>query len=317
MTTLTHDSEVDVRAGRRLGLGLALTSAGTFGLSGTLASGLMTTGWSPAAVVACRTGIAALGLLPFLLMSLRGRWHVLRDNARALLAYGAVPVAGTQLAYFSAVDRMPVSVALLVEYTAPVAVIGWLWLRHGQRPGRTTVAGTALAAVGLVGVLDLLSGASVDALGVLFALLACVGAATYFVMSASPGASLQPMVLAGGGLLVGTVVLLLAGLSGVVPMHGSTAPASYDGHEVVWWLPLVGLGLVTAAVPYVTGIAATRRLGSRLASFVALSEVLFAVVFAWLLLGQVPHPVQVLGGVLVLAGVVLVRAGEPADLSER
>ena len=80
-----------------------------------------------------------------------------------------------------------------------------------------------------------------------------------------------------------------------------------------------GLGLVTAAVPYVTGIAATRRLGSRLASFVALSEVLFAVVFAWLLRDQVPHPVQVLGGVLVLAGVVLVRAGEPAApaVSER
>jgi drug/metabolite transporter (DMT)-like permease len=60
----------------------------------------------------------------------------------------------------------------------------------------------------------------------------------------------------------------------------------------------------------VTGIAATRRLGSRLASFVALLEVLFALVFAWLLLDELPAPVQFLGAAVVLAGVVLVKLGE-------
>ena len=52
------------------------------------------------------------------------------------MAYGVIAVAGCQLAYFSAVDRLPVAVALLIEYTAPVAVIAWLWARHGQRPDR-------------------------------------------------------------------------------------------------------------------------------------------------------------------------------------
>jgi hypothetical protein len=74
------------------------------------------------------------------------------------------------------------------------------------------------------------------------------------------------------------------------------------------------LGVVTAAVAYVSGIAASRRLGPRLASFVGLLEVLAGLLFAWALLGQLPGWVQVLGGLLVLTGVVVVRAGESAIL---
>ena len=75
-------------------------------------------------------------------------------------------------------------------------------------------------------------------------------------------------------------------------------------------LPILLLGVVTAAVAYVSGIAAIRRLGSRLASFVALAEVLFGVMWAWVLLDELPRPVQLLGGVLIMAGVVAVKLGE-------
>jgi drug/metabolite transporter (DMT)-like permease len=67
---------------------------------------------------------------------------------------------------------------------------------------------------------------------------------------------------------------------------------------------------VTAAFAYVTGIAANRRLGSRLASFVALGEVLAAVLWTWALLGELPRTIQLAGGLLVLAGVVVVKLGE-------
>jgi drug/metabolite transporter (DMT)-like permease len=203
-----------------------------------------------------------------------------------------------------------VGVALLIEYTAPVAVILWLWLRHGQRPGLLTLAGAAVAAVGLVLVLDLLSGADLSALGVVWALLAMVGAATYFVLSANEDNGLPPIVLAASGLALGALALLVAGLVGIVEMSWSTRPVAYSGVTVAWWLPLLGLGVITAAVAYVTGIAASRRLGSRLASFAALLEVLFALVFAWLLLGELPRAVQFLGGALILAGVVVVKLGE-------
>ena len=161
-------------------------------------------------------------------------------------------MAGAQLCYFYAVSYMQVSVALLLEYTAPVAVVLWLWLRHGHRPSGLTVVGAAIAAGGLVLVLDVISGAELSTIGVLWALGAMVGAASYFVISADESNGLPGISLAAGGLLVATVVLGLAGAVGVLPLRAATAPAVYDGHAVAWWLPVLALGLVTAAFAYVT-----------------------------------------------------------------
>jgi drug/metabolite transporter (DMT)-like permease len=72
----------------------------------------------------------------------------------------------------------------------------------------------------------------------------------------------------------------------------------------------VGLIILATVLAYVTGIMAARSLGSKVASFVSLTEVLFAVIWAWLLLGELPGPVQLLGGVLIVGGVVLVRVDE-------
>lgn len=309
MTAVAHDTQVAARS-QAAGFAFAVVSASSFGLSGALAGGLFVTGWSPAALVACRIVIGALVLIPPAAIALHGRCRLLRANAILILSYGLVCVAGCQFAYFSAVARLPVAVALLVEYTAPVAVIGWLWARHAQRPGRVTTAGTVVAGFGLVLVLDVFSAGGVDGLGVAWALLAMVGAATYFVVNAGQDNGLPPIVLAAAGLVVGGVALLAAGAVGLVSFAASTDDASYAGGSVPWWLPILGLGVFTAAIAYVAGIAASRVLGARLGSFAALMEVLFALVFAWLLLGQLPLPVQLLGGVLVLAGVVLVKIGE-------
>lgn len=292
------------------GLAFAIVSAASFGMSGALARGLLDTGWSAGAAVLVRLGLAALVVTPFGVMALRGRWGLVRQNARLLVTYGVSAVAGAQFCYFSAVVHMQVGPALLIEYTAPAAVVLWLWLRHGQRPGAVTLLGAGIAALGLVLVLDLLSGAELSTVGVLWALGAMVGAASYFVISADESNGLPPLVLAAGGLLVGTVVMGLLGLVGLLPIRTATAPTTYAGHSFAWWVPLLALGLVTAALSYTTGIAAGRRLGSRLASFVALLEVVAGVGFAWLLLGELPRPVQLAGGVLILAGVVAVKLGE-------
>lgn len=319
MATVAHDitgpsgapAEIAPASSRVVsGLAFAVVSAATFGLSGPLARGLLDTGWSAGAVVLVRVGIAALVVAPFGVLALRGRWRLLRQNAGLVVLYGVLAVAGAQFCYFSAVVHMQVGPALLIEYTAPAAVVVWLWLRHGQRPGPVTLVGAVLAACGLVLVLDLLSGIDLSLVGVLWALGAMVGAATYFVISADESNGLPPMALAAGGLVVGTAVLGLLGAVGLLAMDTATAPTTYLGRSVTWWVPLVLLGLVTAAVSYTTGIAAGRRLGSRLASFVALLEVVAAIGFAWLLLGELPRPVQLAGGLLILAGVVAVKLGE-------
>ena len=308
-------------AGSRLapGLGFAVLSASAFGLSGSLARGLMDAGWSSAAAVAIRILLAAAVLVPVAAVQLRGRWPLLRSNLPLIAGYGLVAVAGCQLAYFNAVAHMQVGVALLIEYTAPVAVVGWLWARHGQRPGRLTVLGALLAGAGLVLVLDLASGARASTTGILWALGAMVGVAVYFVLSADRENGLPATVLAAGGLVLGGFALLLLGVVGILPLTASTGPVTFTGFTVPWWVPVLALGVLSAALAYVAGIAATRRLGSRLASFVALSEVLVALVAAWLLLGEIPRWIQVLGGALILAGVVAVRLGEarPASAEER
>jgi len=308
MATLTHDE----RAARtRAGLSLALLSAISFSLSGALARPLLESGWTPGAVVLARIWIGALVVAPIGLYTLRGRWSVLRAQARVVLLYGTLAVAGAQFAYFSAVQHMQVGPALLLEYTAPAAIVLWLWLVRGERPARITVAGAVTCAAGLVLVLDLLSGTSLSLIGVAWALAAMVGAATYFLISADVNTGLPPMTLAGAGLLVGALGLSALALVGVLPIRTSSASVEYAGITTAPATALVTMGLVTAALAYVSGVAAGRRLGSRLASFVALSEVVAAIAWAWLLLDELPRPTQLLGGVVILAGVVLVKLGEP------
>jgi len=309
MSAVTHDRKVVPGTGA--GWALALTSAASFGLSGALGLGLMDAGWSAAAAVAVRVLLGGAVLVPVAVVQLRGRWGVLRRYLPLIAVFGAVPVAGCQLAYFTAVQHIPVGVALLIEYTAPLAVVGWLWLRHHQRPTRLTVVGAAIGIVGLLLVVDPGGGGS-DLVGIGAALLAMVGAAFFFVISSRPLDGLPGTALAAGGLLVGGLMLLLAGAVGIVPLTATAAPVAYAGFTAAWWVPVLLLGVVTAALGYGSGIGATRRLGARLTSFVMLSEVLASLVFAWLLLAQAPGPVQLLGGVAIVAGVVVVRRGEPA-----
>ncbi|MFB9765624.1 DMT family transporter [Nocardioides kongjuensis] len=307
MTTLTRDAS---RETARTGVLLALTSAITFALSGALARPMLDSGWTAGSIVLLRIAIGALVVLPFGVVALRGRWELLRRAAPTVVLYGGLAVAGAQYCYFSAVRTMEVGPALLIEYTAPAAVVVWMWLAHGQRPGRLTVAGAVVAALGLVLVLDLFAGADVDVRGTAWALAAMVGAAAYFVISADERSGIPPITLAAGGLVVGGVLLGVLAVTGLMPMASSSSTVAYAGVDVAPWTVLLALGLVTAALAYTTGIAASRRLGSRLASFVALSEVVAAVVWAWLLLDQLPAPVQFLGGGLILAGVIGVKLGE-------
>lgn len=310
MSTVADDTP-RTRTGVRLGLPLAVAAAFAFGSSGAWARGLIDAGWTPGAAVTVRVWVAALVLLVPTVLALRGRWRALRQNAGMVAAYGLLAVAATQLCYFQAVAVMDVGIALLIEYTAPVAVLLWLWLRRGERPTRRSILGAGIAFVGLVLMLDIVTGAQVDVVGVLWALGAMVGAASYFVLSARADTGIPPIALAGSGLLLGAVGLSLAALIGVLPFAWTTADVEYRFGAVPWFVPVLAIGVIATALAYVLGIVSTRMLGSRLASFVALAEVVAALLFGWLLLGQLPGPLQALGGVLVLAGVVVVKLGEP------
>jgi len=167
--------------------------------------------------------------------------------------------------------------------------------------------------VGLVLLINVFGGVHISLVGVGWALGAMIGATVYFIISGDTSNPLPPISLAAAGLTVAAIVLGLVAVMGILPMGFGAGDVEFQAFAIPAWLAVALLGVVTAAIAYVAGIAATRRLGARLGSFVALTEVLAAAIFAWVLLGQAPAPIQLLGAALMLAGVIVVKLGEPTD----
>jgi len=298
----------------RLGLMFAVGSAFTFGMSGPFAKSLMVAGWSPTAAVTARLAGGALVMVIFATVVKPDWIREARRHARVVIAYGLVPIAGAQLCYYNAVSHLSVGVALLLEYTAPILVVGWIWATTRRRPRGMTLAGVGLAVAGIVLVLDILSGAAdVNAVGVAWALAAAICAACYFMMSdevTADGSGLSSITLSAGGLVVGAVAVGLLGLSGVMPLTFTANDAAVAGLTVPWWVPVIVLGVVSTAIAYTLGISGVARLRPSFASLVGLGEVLFAVLSAWVLVGEAVTLTQAVGGVVVLLGLALARQGD-------
>lgn len=290
------------------GLGYALVSAAAFATSGAFAKSLLSSGWSPGAAVTVRIGGSALVLAVPALLALRSAGGLDRRRLALLISYGVVAIAGCQACYFAAIRYLTPGVALLLEYLAPVLLVGWTWVRHGRRPGSRRLAGMGVCAAGLLLVLDILGSAPPDPRGVGFALTAAVCLAGYFAMSSRTDSGMSPVVMTGGGLVVGAVTLAAVGRTGILPLSTSDRPALLAGATVPWWLPVTGLVLVSTVGAFLTGILATRRLGATSASFVGLTEVVFTVLWTAFLLTDVPTGSQVLGGLILLVGVTVVQA---------
>lgn len=292
---------------RMTGLILGVASALAFSSSGPFVKPLLEAGWSLGAALLMRMGVAGLILSPALIVAMRRRRGFLRRNWRLIVAFGLMPVLGCQLFFFSAMQRMPVAVALLIQYLAPVMLVAWVWARTRKAPSALVLWGSAVAIVGLVLVVDI-SGASFDLLGTLLALAAAVCVCAYFVISEKAGDDLPPLALAASGLLTGALVMGLLCATGIMPFRAPPVWVELAGVEVPWFVPMLWVAAVATTLGYAFGVMAVPRIGSRVASFVGLSEVLFALGFAWVFLAEVPAPVQFVGGALILVGVVLVRA---------
>ncbi|OBK70476.1 DMT family transporter [Mycobacterium sp. 1274761.0] len=305
----------------RVGLLFAVASALSFGMSGPLAKALMDVGWSPTGAVTARLAVGAGTVAVFATVVRPGWVRNAVTHRRMVLAYGVVPIAGAQLCYYQAVARLSVGVALLLEYTAPVLVVGWVWATTRRRPSTLTLAGVALAVAGIMLVLDVFAGAHVNAAGVGWGFAAAVCAASYFMLSDGVSAnkvdgSLNATTLAAGGLVVGAVATAGLGLAGVMPLTFTAKDTVIAGWAMTWAVPVVALGVITTAVAYTLGILGIARLRPRFASLVGLSEVMFAILAAWLLLGEAITPTQALGGGVVLAGLALARHGDRSEAVE-
>jgi drug/metabolite transporter (DMT)-like permease len=296
------------RSSTSLGLVIAVIAAVTFGMSGAFIKPLLEAGWSPAAAVTLRALVGGIVLAPFAIVALRGRWSTLWHSRWSVLTMALIGVAATQLVYFAAIQRIPVGTAILIEYTAPLLLVAFAWARSRRMPKVVVLIGSVIALVGLVLVVAPGGASHLDPLGLLFAVGAAVGCAVYFVIAARPSTGLPPVALAASGLLIGAAALALVGLMGFVPFTAPMLDVHMFGTMTPWWVPLLIVGVVATGIAYAASITASQMLGSRLASFMGLLEVVAAALYAWILLGEDLTPPQLLGGVLILAGIAFVRA---------
>lgn len=300
----------------QLGLAFAVVSAFSFGMSGPFAKALMEAGWSPTGAVTARLAGGALVMAVVATLVHRGWVREAWQHRQMALAYGVVPIAGAQLFYYNAVAHLSVAVALLLEYTAPILVVGYLWATTRQRPAAKTLAGVGMAVAGIMLVLNVFgsdTGAEINAVGVAWGLAAAVCAASYFVLGdkvGNDGTGISPITLTASGLVVGTVALGLLGMTGIMQLAFSGADVVVAGTTMSWAIPVLMLGVVATAVAYTLGIHGVVRLRSGFASLVGLAEVLFAVLWAWLLVGEAISLGQGIGGLVVLAGLALARSGD-------
>ncbi|MFJ5773726.1 EamA family transporter [Streptomyces sp. NPDC093094] len=298
--------------GKGVGLGLALGSAVAFGGSGVAAKPLIEAGLDPLHVVWLRVAGAALVMLP---LAVRRR-ALLRRRPALLAGFGLLAVAGVQACYFAAISRVPVGVALLVEYLAPALVLGWVRFVQRRPVTRAAALGVVLAVGGLACVVEVWAGLGFDALGLLLALGAACCQVGYFVLSDQGSDSGEdapdPLGVIAYGLLIGAAVLTVVARPWGMDWSVLGGSADMDGTGVPALALLAWIVLVATVVAYVTGVLAVRRLSPQVAGVVACLEAVIATVLAWVLLGEHLSAPQIAGGAVVLVGAFIAQSSAPA-----
>ncbi|MFG2313086.1 DMT family transporter [Streptomyces sp. NPDC048566] len=311
-----HTSQGSQGGGKGFGLGLALVSAVAFGGSGVAAKPLIEAGLDPLHVVWLRVAGAALAMLP---LAVRHR-ALLKRRPALLVGFGLLAVAGVQACYFAAISRIPVGVALLVEYLAPALVLGWVRFVQRRPVTRAAAVGVVLAAGGLACVVEVWSGLRFDLVGLLLALGAACCQVGYFVLSdqgSDAGAQApDPLGVIAYGLLVGTGVLTAVARPWTMDWSVLGGRADLDGTSVPAALLLGWIVLIATVAAYVTGVLSVRRLSPQVAGVVACLEAVVATVLAWVLLGEHLSGPQIIGGAIVLVGAFIAQSSTPAKPSD-
>ena len=294
-------------AHRGRGTLFVLLAALFFSSSGTLGKSVMAAGISPEQVAAARISLAGLVLLAGVALVAPRKLRVRRGQLPLLAGYGLLGVAGVQLLYFVAAGRIPVGIAILLEFVSPVLIALWVRFVRRHRLPRPVWGGIALATAGLALVAQVWQGLTLDGLGLLAGFGAALCSAAYFLLGERAVADVDPLGLVTWGMVIGAVAIGCvappwtwpAGLLGVRVEYGAWHPPV--------WLLLALLVLVATVLAYACGISSLRHLPASVASVLGLVEPVIVTVTAWVLLGEELTWVQLLGSAILLAGAYIVQ----------
>lgn len=292
-------------AGR--GTALIVLASVCFGTSGPLAKPAMDAGLSPQQVASVRIGLAAAALVVAVALSRPALLRLRRADLPLLIGYGLVGVAAVQLLYFAAVSRIPIGIAMLLEFTSPILVALWVrFVRRTVLPARMWV-GTVLALVGLALVAEVWEGLRLDALGLLFGVGAALCAAGYFLIGEHGANTLEPLGMVTWGMVVGACAIFVIAPPWQLPSEILFTGTDFGGLHVPVWTLLVACALISTALAYLLSISALRHLPANVVSVLALCEPIVATALAWLILNQALTLVQVVGAAVLLGGATIVQ----------
>jgi drug/metabolite transporter (DMT)-like permease len=297
---------------RGIGVSLGVASSASFSASGIFAKALTDAGFSPLQAVWMRVLGACVVLIAATLV-LRGPSAFARmwregTVSRAVVVFGLVVVASCQGLYFIAASRLPVGIAILLEFTGPVLVVCYLRLIRRQHVRPAAFAGIGLAMVGLCCVVEIWTGVQLDAIGLACGLGAAAGNATYFVLLDKLTGTVDALTLTSGGMVVGAVALAPLATPWDAPWHLLTGRVAIGDSHLVGWLVVLLLVLVSTVIAYVLGGMAVQRLSAPVAAGVSYVEPVGACVLAWILLGERLNAVQIFGGLVVLLGAYIAQS---------
>lgn len=306
----------------RRGFALVVTAAILFGINAGVSRVPIEAGLPISTFTTARVTFA---FLVFLLIAIVfDRSALRRPRGRDLLlviVLGLVGVAFLQWTYNIAIVRLPIGIALLLEYLAPVLVVLWVrFVRHQPVHPRVWPAiGLALGGLALVG--QVWNGLSLDGLGIAMALAAALCFAAYFLVGETLTASpVEPLTaLRTVVWSFGTGALTMNLLGGWDDITALSEPASMLGRlddlTVPAWSAMSSVVVLGTVAPFFLYLASLRDLSSSKASVTAMLEPVVAVIVGWLWFSESLTPAQVTGVCAVVAGIILAQTARhvPAD----
>lgn len=277
-----------------------VTAGACWGLAAVMAKTAFDRGVSPVRMAEARVLVALVVLATLLAWRRPDLLRLPRGSRPALLAFG-LSVAAVNATYYIAIDRLPVGVAISLQYTAPVLLLAWVAITARNRsPGRVVWIAAALTLGGAVLVSRAYGGLGrVDGIGLLAAVGSAVTFATYLFSAGLAGRRVHQATVLFWGFVIATLAW-----SVLAPWWSWPYEKLADAGVT---LSVLGVGIVGTLIPFFLAVGALRVLPPATAGIAATVEPPFAAGFAWLFLGQHLSLVQIAGGLLVLAGVALAQ----------
>ena len=296
-----------------LGLALVVLGALLFVQNAGVSRVALRAGVDPTALTSLRvTGTFAVLLVVALLFRRdalrppRGRLGLL------LVVHGLVGVAALQWTYFVALDRLPVGMALLLEYQAPIPAAGWaqhvplVQVRGGLWVGVVQAWGGLAAATGIW------KGLTFDGVGIAAGLGAALCFAAYFLIGEHGVALLDPLRVILWSFLCATVALNVVhpvtGTSWEVVGSRASLLGRLEGHSVPVWLVLGWIVVVGTLLPFGLTLLALRHLSATTVTMVAMLEPIGVSALGWVWFAETLDAVALTGGVAVVTGIVLAQS---------